>query len=491
MDPIGEAIPVEALGPLGEEIGSGGQGRVFAVPMRPPFVFKEYRADLLGEVDVGVLASLVGLLHSLDGEQRAHLQRHAAWPVHLVSRNGVICGFLMERLPPDFLVRVRLLSGYRDLPGQVQLLLNDDQYLAARELPVDDRFRLELLTDVAATMAVLHRLDVAVGDLSPNNLYFSWNPPLRCHFIDCDAMRVRGGTVLPPVETDDWQVPRPDEQPATKQSDSYKFGLLCVRLFAGDQSTTDPAPVRRAGPAVYALARRSLSASPRRRPSLRDWERALRKALVTPAPAPTPVQVVQAPVRPRRRFRFRWVFRLAMVSAVLFYGVPQLSACQDWVRETIEAATAGSDPTAQAAAVAALLADSAQDRKQVNAAVQDVIDCKRLNSAAARLRKAAVNRGVGLDRVEQLEVGELPSGEELRARMTEAFTHSRAADVAYRRWAQVMERGKCGAKARRSTDRKRGDAESAKARKAKAEVERLWFPIAVEYGQPQFTQRDI
>ena len=74
-------------------------------------------------------------------------------------------------------------------------------------------------------MADLHELDVVVGDLSPNNLLFSTTSRPRCYFIDCDAMRVGGRSILPQIETQDWQAPSAGEPIGTTYS-----RLLQVRL---------------------------------------------------------------------------------------------------------------------------------------------------------------------------------------------------------------------------------------------------------------------
>jgi eukaryotic-like serine/threonine-protein kinase len=52
-------------------------------------------------------------------------------------------------------------------------------------------------------------------------------------------MRVNGASVLPQVETPEWEVPAGEEL-ATVQSDTYKLGLLTLRLLTGDQHTKNP-----------------------------------------------------------------------------------------------------------------------------------------------------------------------------------------------------------------------------------------------------------
>jgi hypothetical protein len=75
----------------------------------------------------------------------------------------------------------------------------------------------------------LHKHGVCVGDISPKNLLFALIPHPAVYFIDCDAMRIDGVSVLRQVETPGWQVPAGEEL-ATVYSDTYKLGLLALRL---------------------------------------------------------------------------------------------------------------------------------------------------------------------------------------------------------------------------------------------------------------------
>ncbi|MFI6447851.1 hypothetical protein [Kitasatospora sp. NPDC050543] len=103
-----------------------------------------------------------------------------------------------------------------------------------------------------------------------------------CFLIDCDAVRVRGRSVLPQLETPGWALPG-SEPLASAAGDSYKFGLLAARLLAGDQDTRNPAMLAAIDPKVGGLAARSLSLDPAELPSLGEW----RERLETVAARPT------------------------------------------------------------------------------------------------------------------------------------------------------------------------------------------------------------
>ncbi|NUQ97255.1 MAG: DUF4189 domain-containing protein, partial [Streptomyces sp.] len=108
--------------------------------------------------------------------------------------------------------------------------------------------------------------------------------------IDCDAMMLRGRTVLPQAETPDWQLPA-GEPKASPPGDVYKFTLLAIRLFAREQTADDPAALSGISPALAALALAGLSPDPASRPTPSQWAEQLatatRKASRVPGPGRT------------------------------------------------------------------------------------------------------------------------------------------------------------------------------------------------------------
>jgi hypothetical protein len=303
--------PVEVdrrwLGPL-RRIGSGGQGTVYELVEQNHLVYKQYSPRVVDDVDVDGLVRFVEFERDLPEEDRLLLASRAAWPRYVVRDDGVVQGFVMARAPDDFQVTMAWPSGERSaVLGQVQFLLNDNDYLRARDLRVTAEFRLRFLYDTAATLALFHRLGITVGDLSPNNLLFTMVEP-QCYFIDCDAMRVGDATVLEQVETPDWRVSDLGDEPlATAASDNHKLGLLAIRLFAGDQHSrdTDVLPKR-----LRRLATRALDPNPAKRSTPEDWagpvEMALRNVDTEPPPKPKPRRVrkprpPRQPSRPRVR----------------------------------------------------------------------------------------------------------------------------------------------------------------------------------------------
>ena len=172
----------------------------------------------------------------------------------------------MLAIPDQFYLQMRMSSGISRERGEFQHLLNSDDFLARKQIDLTDRRRYGLLREVAQALSAFHRHGIAVGDLSPKNLLFSYDPALRVYFIDCDAMRFQGRSVMRQLEAPGWQVQaiNPREELGTIASDSYKLGLLALRLLTGTQDARDPADLPRKVPvAVLELTAAALSADPR------------------------------------------------------------------------------------------------------------------------------------------------------------------------------------------------------------------------------------
>ena len=266
------------LGPL-TRLAGGTQGTVYRAPnvkldLPGPAVFKEYRRAILPGVDFGSLREMVTFLESLSFSEGTRLVGRAAWPILLVAERRRHCGFVMPEVPSEFAVELHLPSG-RTARGlaQFQHLLNDDDFLARRGILLSDCDRYELLADAAEALVFLHAHDIAVGDLSPKNLLFSCSPHRRCYFVDCDAMSIGGRSVLPQLETGDWDIRSVSAEPlATHASDVYKLALLALRLLARHQSSRSPADLPRTTPErIHQLIAAGLQRDPSRRPPAEAW----------------------------------------------------------------------------------------------------------------------------------------------------------------------------------------------------------------------------
>ncbi|WP_419866371.1 hypothetical protein, partial [Mycobacterium kyorinense] len=145
----------------------------------------------------------------------------------------------MPAIPAQFFIDLTTVKGVSRTTAEFQHLLNHSSVLAARGLNITDAQRYTLLREVASTLAFMHKHGVCVGDISPKNLLFALSPHEAAYFIDCDAMRINTVSALPQMETPGWDAP-PGEELATIYTDTYKLGLLALRLLAGDHDTKNP-----------------------------------------------------------------------------------------------------------------------------------------------------------------------------------------------------------------------------------------------------------
>jgi hypothetical protein len=321
-----------ALGTLSPQGAAGGQGAVFRTDLTldtsagvVPALYKRYhRRDATSTPDTSALRRQIEFLTDLSADQGRWLTARAAWPMILVDTSG----FLMPEAPSRFRVNLADAHGMQVHLAKVQLLLNSDTYLRRHSLQISDRWRMELLADVAETLGWFHAHDIAVADFSCNNLLFSLSGAPRGYLIDCDSVALRTASAVPLADTPEWECPH--EAPGSAAVDIYKFGLLAARLFAGSQ-TTRSVPDGRLPQAIARLAKASLGTVPSSRPPMSEWHAALRAAApsasdvptaaaarhpapvrpLTPVSLPTPSRVpspapAPTPVR-RRRHPWRWV----------------------------------------------------------------------------------------------------------------------------------------------------------------------------------------
>ncbi|WP_131811932.1 protein kinase family protein [Mycobacterium mantenii] len=269
------AIERSRLGQL-TKIGQGGQGVVYRAPkvstrFSDHLVFKNYKSQARDEIDFSALAAMPDLVESMVYEDGERLISMAAWPCAIVEDSGTPTGFVMPEIPEKFFISLTTLKGKSLNPAEFQHLLNPQAVLYARGISIDDEQRYTLLREVAAGLTFLHSNGVCVGDISPKNLLFSLEPPLTVYFIDCDAMRINEVSALPQVETPGWEVP-PGEDLATVFSDTYKLGLLALRLLVGDQDIKSAQGIPSTTPnALRKLIADTLNRPPDKRPLPETW----------------------------------------------------------------------------------------------------------------------------------------------------------------------------------------------------------------------------
>jgi hypothetical protein len=483
---------------LGDELGEGGQGRVFAVNgylIREQWTaaLKVYTAP---SVDVTALETIAGFHETLNANDRDWLDKKTAWPAVIVVADQAVRGFLMRTVPSEYYFDFPATGGTEPRLANMTFLLNDDRYISGLGLRVDQRDRIALLQDLARILSRLHSFEVAVGDFSPKNLLFCLKPNPSCFLIDCDAMRVGDASVLEQVQTPDWEVPT-DEETATPKADVYKFALLAIRLFARDQSSRDRTALALLSPALGDLAARSLSLEPSQRPSIEDWQpalaRAYKKSLYRSLSRDwlTPAKILGI-------FLIVATVILAVILLVLSTGSHPVSAAPTTTSPHATSSQATSSPhasgetaSAQAAQINYLLNASAATVNPLATALQDVRDCNDISSAIATIRAVAQRYGTEYGLATRLNTGQLPNGAALKNDLVDGYYYSAIADYYFVEWAQELKASGCVSSTSAAAAYNAGVVDTGNATTAKDAFTQLWNPIAKSEGLPSRSAHEI
>jgi len=153
---------------LGQELGRGGEGTVFAIEGHREYVAKVYATPL----DQRKIEKLEAMVEAASPA----MLRIAAWPMDLLSDpKGVIRGFTMPRA-----------AGRRDIHELYSPKSRGESFPDA-----DFRFVCHVCANIARAFAVVHEHGHVVGDVNHGNLLVG--PDGTVMFIDCDSFQIRTG----------------------------------------------------------------------------------------------------------------------------------------------------------------------------------------------------------------------------------------------------------------------------------------------------------
>jgi len=333
------AVPIaelreQDLGNLGAVLGSGGQAVVYdvpqlALPCAPHrLVYKRYRPGFAPRTHTA--NSLIMLRELLDDQQRQRLDTVTAWPLRVVTGAQGVCGVVLPRIPDSFFQDVTLPSGRADMMvREVQHLFVDPDRCRRIGMAVPTwEQRLEICRDLSAALTFLHGpgIDVVFGDINAKNQLFRLGAEPTVMFVDCDAVRIRGGvTGSPQLNAPDWTPPE-GPRALSRHTDQYKLGLFVLRcLTPGSQGSTRTNPADAAAvldARGIALLTAALTGPSAGRPSADDWLRYLSRLLGEPLEPPTleavePARTIVAAGEP---VTVRWAARDADVVEVSVLG---------------------------------------------------------------------------------------------------------------------------------------------------------------------------
>jgi len=267
------------------EIGQGGEGLVYAISNRPDVVFKEFKKFPGHQPSSGALEEIIELLNLMNPDEKQWLSTRTTWPHQIVTQGNQMCGFLMPIIPSTYFRK----HGARISPKKIACEWN---YLSMREkfksnqnihseVPQVTAYQaLRLVEDLSKTLAVLHKYNIVVGDISGRNLLWTDIPSYQVLIIDIDSVHIEGKVgVSSPKQSPDWDDPflGVNNNFTTIQSDLYKLSLAAYRAIWA-ASVDRPDFVNRSVPpcpkdipeAVRELVIRGLGPSDGR-PSAAEW----------------------------------------------------------------------------------------------------------------------------------------------------------------------------------------------------------------------------
>lgn len=264
------------------EIGKGGEGRVYRIASMPGFVYKEF-VDFPGHTPSrSALEELMVLLQQMTPAERSWLADRTTWPQTLVLDGNKMKGFLMPIIGQQYFRKYGIRANPKTVACEWNYLSMREKYAQNKniysEIPQVTPFgALSAVVDLAKTIAILHRYQIVVGDISGRNLLWTDTPSLRVMVIDCDSFHPEGKVgVSPPKQSPDWEDPALASPLTTMQSDIYKLGLAAFRgIWA---ATTDrplagnrPIPSVKDGvpEIVRSLIEKSVGSGPR--PTAQEW----------------------------------------------------------------------------------------------------------------------------------------------------------------------------------------------------------------------------
>jgi DNA-binding helix-hairpin-helix protein with protein kinase domain len=229
-------MPLQARPALGEKIGEGGEGTVYALVSSPGEVAKIYRQPLAGEA----AAKLEAMVSAGPGT----LAIHAAWPRALLrGKDGRIDGFIMDRASEPF--DIHEVYSPRD---------------RARHLPGSDwGFLVRVAANTAIAFAAAHAAGIVVGDVNHGSVRVGRDGKVR--LIDCDSMQFAAGdriyrcavgidTYTPP----ELQSQRLSDIDRTPDHDAFGLAVLIFQLLFLGRHPFSGVPVKTGGPTDIAGA---------------------------------------------------------------------------------------------------------------------------------------------------------------------------------------------------------------------------------------------
>lgn len=217
-----------------EPLGSGGQASVYALATDDALAFKWFAEPTSTAWDE--VERVIDVPESINAQDRALIDRLAAWPTAIVLRDRKPVGTLIRRMPSSCQVEVRTPRGVDRVDASIaQLMFRDSP---ARSVVGIDHCRttdwsLRILLRAAEFLALLHNTGHRFGDISSANWLFD-TETANPFFLDCDGIRTSAQRAA--VQTPDWMAPI---ELGGVAGDNYRFMLAAFRLL-GERQLDSP-----------------------------------------------------------------------------------------------------------------------------------------------------------------------------------------------------------------------------------------------------------
>lgn len=227
-------------------IGQGGEGIVYDIDDLPDVVFKKYLQRTGLVLNRVALERLIRMLESFTEDERRRILSRTAWPTDLVVDGTRVVGYLMPRIPPTYWRKHGASANPLDVACDLTYLTHRNDWQSRdtvySEVPRLQRPEiLELIADLSQTIAILHRHNLVMGDISGKNLLWTDQPDRTMFAIDCDAFRLEGQDAINPVkESPDWGDPAIQDGKTNRASDVYKLALVAYRSLGAKKTARPP-----------------------------------------------------------------------------------------------------------------------------------------------------------------------------------------------------------------------------------------------------------
>ena len=221
---------------LGERLGEGGEGTVYAVHANGKSVAKIYNRPRSAE-EHAKLTLMTQLIHK-------DVMRVAAWPTTTLHDRpqGRVVGLLMPRVERG--------REIHELYGPAHRKVHFPS--------ADWRFLIRTAHNCAAAFDIMHRFGVVIGDVNQGNVFVA--PDATVRLIDCDSFQVQsqGHTFRCRVGTGDFTPPELQsaifaDVVRTTNHDNFGLAVLIFQLlfmgrhpFAGRYSGSGDMPIEKA-----------------------------------------------------------------------------------------------------------------------------------------------------------------------------------------------------------------------------------------------------